>query len=256
MAECNRCGAGFRPIHGNQRYCTRRCQKAGERERYQAKRVPMACAHCAEEFMGRRWGKNSDHQHRYCSKTCEYEAKAIRFGTPCKHGYPSRNSCPMCPRPSSRKPRAPACRVSQRPFTRRWVAGRCLECGTHFIGRAHALWPARFCSDACIERVARRRYRAKHGRLDGRKRARHYGVAYEPISRTKVFERDGYHCMLCGVKTKASAKVPDPLAPTVDHILPMSKGGAHLYTNVQCACFQCNTRKGAGAANDQLRLVA
>lgn len=141
-----------------------------------------------------------------------------------------------------------------------WIAGACNECGTSFIARAHSVWPSRFCSLPCQNKATRRRgrkkHRVKHGRLDQMsKRARHYGVEYEPISRQKVFERDGYRCGICRKATKRKASVPDRQAPTIDHIVPMSRGGAHLYVNVQCACFECNWRKAAGAANDQLLLV-
>jgi 5-methylcytosine-specific restriction endonuclease McrA len=74
------------------------------------------------------------------------------------------------------------------------------------------------------------------------------------ISPDEVFKRDGYRCQLCGIKTRGM--VPNPKAPTVDHIVPLAHGGDHSFLNVQCACFACNSRKGASAANDQLRLVA
>lgn len=75
----------------------------------------------------------------------------------------------------------------------------------------------------------------------------------ETIDSRKVFERDGYRCQLCGEATKG--KWPAATSATLDHIIPLSKGGEHSYRNTQCACFGCNNRKGANAANDQLRLV-
>jgi 5-methylcytosine-specific restriction endonuclease McrA len=40
-------------------------------------------------------------------------------------------------------------------------------------------------------------------------------------------------------------RVPHPLAPTLDHIVPLARGGHHTRDNTQCAHFSCNTRKGA-----------
>ena len=31
---------------------------------------------------------------------------------------------------------------------------------------------------------------------------------------------------------------------TVDHILPLSRGGKNTWSNTACACFACNHRKG------------
>lgn len=63
------------------------------------------------------------------------------------------------------------------------------------------------------------------------------------IFRRKVFERDGWTCRICRKPVDREAKVPHPKAPTVDHVVPLALGGAHVYTNVQTAHFICNSRK-------------
>jgi hypothetical protein len=69
------------------------------------------------------------------------------------------------------------------------------------------------------------------------------GEAIDPI---KVFERDKWKCQLCGTRTpKKKRGTYDDNAPELDHILPVSKGGQHRYTNVQCACRRCNGMKNA-----------
>lgn len=35
-----------------------------------------------------------------------------------------------------------------------------------------------------------------------------------------------------------------PMYPSIDHIVPMSKGGGHVWENVQVAHIICNTEKG------------
>lgn len=37
--------------------------------------------------------------------------------------------------------------------------------------------------------------------------------------------------------------------PTVDHILPIKRGGSDTFDNVQLACKQCNSRKGSKAVS-------
>lgn len=116
--------------------------------------------------------------------------------------------------------------------------------------------------DACkIERKRQeiRRAKQKYGR-NHRQRARHHGVKYISFPVRSIYERDGYKCQLCGkqVLPKAAYRKRDgkihPRSPTIDHIVPMCKGGNHEPTNCQTACFSCNTKKGA-AAGGQLRLV-
>lgn len=59
-----------------------------------------------------------------------------------------------------------------------------------------------------------------------------------PLSRSKreaIFERDGYKCHYC--------PCDDPVMMTVDHVVPMSKGGTHDPVNLVCACTACNGDK-------------
>jgi 5-methylcytosine-specific restriction endonuclease McrA len=35
------------------------------------------------------------------------------------------------------------------------------------------------------------------------------------------------------------------MSPTIDHILPLARGGTHEPSNVQAAHFGCNAAKGA-----------
>ena len=54
------------------------------------------------------------------------------------------------------------------------------------------------------------------------------------LSRRAVFYRDSFTCQYCGKETRAL---------TLDHIIPRSKGGPHVWTNVVSACISCNHRK-------------
>ena len=58
-----------------------------------------------------------------------------------------------------------------------------------------------------------------------------------------LVERDGHQCTYCG-KTLNTAL--DPAAnPTVDHIVPSSRGGTAALSNLVLACRSCNSSKGA-----------
>jgi len=51
--------------------------------------------------------------------------------------------------------------------------------------------------------------------------------------------------------------VPHPLAPTIDHLIPLADGGSDSPANVATAHFLCNSTKGErhGGGGDQLTLI-
>lgn len=98
----------------------------------------------------------------------------------------------------------------------------------------------------------RRRNRGRRSYINAWNRVKGFDRYVEAVRREEIFERDGYRCQICRRKTKG--KWPDPRSATLDHIVPLSKGGEHVSENLQCACWRCNHHKAAGAANDQLRL--
>lgn len=99
--------------------------------------------------------------------------------------------------------------------------------------------------DRLKARRASDRAKRPKGQESHRRRARHYGVDYEPINRAKVFDRDGWLCGICGDPISPAAKYPDLMSASLDHVIPLSRGGGHLYANVQASHFICNSLKGA-----------
>lgn len=117
---------------------------------------------------------------------------------------------------------------------------RCAACGDSFTPRVAGL---RYCSTQCRKLS-----------WSAKKRARKAGARVETVSPLKVFERDGWRCHLCGIKTKQHLRGTSASnAPELDHIVPLSKGGEHSYRNTACSCRGCNGRKGASLIG-QMRL--
>jgi 5-methylcytosine-specific restriction endonuclease McrA len=52
------------------------------------------------------------------------------------------------------------------------------------------------------------------------------------LNRRAVFARDGSRCQYCAAP-----------AESIDHVVPRSRGGEHVWENVVAACRACNTRK-------------
>jgi 5-methylcytosine-specific restriction endonuclease McrA len=71
----------------------------------------------------------------------------------------------------------------------------------------------------------------------------------------KIFERDRWVCQLCSKKIKRDVVAPHLLAPTIDHIVPLARGGTHEPANAQAAHFICNTRKSDRGGHEQLPMI-
>lgn len=69
-------------------------------------------------------------------------------------------------------------------------------------------------------------------------------ISTELVIRAEVYARDEWTCRLCGLSVQADLKWPDPGSPSLDHIVPLSRGGGHTYANVQLAHLRCNLVKG------------
>lgn len=55
--------------------------------------------------------------------------------------------------------------------------------------------------------------------------------------RYNVLKRDNYTCQICGITAKDGAKLH------IDHIVPVSKGGKTVMSNLQTLCDRCNIGK-------------
>lgn len=58
----------------------------------------------------------------------------------------------------------------------------------------------------------------------------------------EIFERDGHRCYLCG--GVCSGAYPAPMAASLDHVMPIARGGLHTRDNVRTAHLLCNMSKG------------
>ena len=73
---------------------------------------------------------------------------------------------------------------------------------------------------------------------DHRRRAQKLGTMVGPVDFSKVLTRARGKCGICKKAFNAESTIH------FDHIVPLSKGGAHIETNLQAAHAVCNLRKG------------
>lgn len=80
---------------------------------------------------------------------------------------------------------------------------------------------------------------------DYRKRAEKFGVPFERFGKLDIFIRDSWMCGICLEPVDPELLYPDPMSVSLDHVIPLSRGGGHLESNTQCSHLSCNVRKGA-----------
>lgn len=59
-----------------------------------------------------------------------------------------------------------------------------------------------------------------------------------------VFERDEWICNICTQLIDRNLRGDSWWRATLDHIIPLSRGGTHTYDNVAAAHWKCNMEKG------------
>ena len=66
--------------------------------------------------------------------------------------------------------------------------------------------------------------------------------------RRDIYIRDKGICGICG-------RVIPPDCFTIDHIIPISKGGTYDYDNLQCCCKKCNQLKDDALPDDFFKVI-
>jgi hypothetical protein len=125
---------------------------------------------------------------------------------------------------------------------------KCLDCDALFDPSPSGRGPRRQRCD--LHRALRKAQlqRAQTALL----RAKEWGVVAELVIADEVFARDDWLCHICNKPVPERlrsggfrAGVYEPLAPAVDHVIPMSKGGPHTMDNCATAHWTCNSQKAA-----------
>lgn len=120
---------------------------------------------------------------------------------------------------------------------------QCAYCGKTFVGRDNR---AKFCCEKCQRE-------SNHKIHDAERRSRlKSSIIDTDINLQKLIERDKSICYLCGkpidlndYKIVNGRKKPLKMYPTIDHVIPLIKGGSHSWDNVKLAHLHCNASKGA-----------
>jgi hypothetical protein len=134
-----------------------------------------------------------------------------------------------------------SCRTKKQLATKsRVYFYKCGDCEKDFSTSRHlsgvAATSITRCKDCQLQRQ-RVRYRKKT-------LARQGTLSSPRISVELIAKRDYYICHLCNQIVDMDIKRTDKMGATIDHLLPISKGGLDTMENVALAHWICNIRKG------------
>lgn len=271
MVPCQQCGTPFnaRPwalAEGYGKYCTRECYRAAKRANPPA--IPpkkkcgalVPCLYCGERFYASP-ARGKRPQKKYCSRPC-YIAHRHALALEAQEEVPC-NRCGV-PKPlaafgrSSRTPtkaRQPCkeCRVKQQTIYYKANKSAVQRYKLQYRALHLEHIQAKNSHYSQTHREERRAYFRKFpdiARNNARiRRARKRNAPYvEKVELQVVYERDKAICTLCHMKVVRSAA-------SIDHVIPLSKGGEHSYRNCVLAHRRCNSSKGNRPVPQQMRLL-
>lgn len=173
----------------------------------------------------------------YCSPAC-------RSASRCKGGHlfrPQRNdlvshisyaNCSWCRKLFVRRTRNPAVNVSCRDT----------ECQRLQRNRQMCEWFQKYRAEngeAYTNRYLDKRKAWMKQRINQK-----LSLPYDEFTDDEIFERDKWICQICFEPVDSDLKWPDPMSKSLDHKVPLSKGGHHLRSNCRLAHVTCNVRRG------------
>lgn len=245
---CEWCGSSFEVARTTspKRYCSQNCRSSGYqksvRERKFSERS-TECPECGTAFLQNPIGA----PRKYCADKCKQRVSnraARRRWKPLAN--PTTKRCAHCDTPFIARSRDRIycyneyCKYAA--YRERKEAGAqplivehavsCDGCGKKFVGKhPTARWCSKYCANKYWGRVrSRRRYAA-----DG-------SALY--VDR-EVFERDNWTCYLCNLPVDPELDRLHEFGATIDHIVPLSRGGLDELSNVALAHWSCNRTKRA-----------
>lgn len=251
--ECEYCGETFTPGNKRRTYCYSKACHTAHRTARQARYIAGVAERAGVSY----WASPQRPPRTTYTRACAYcgasyttHTKATRYCSPAhasyhRAGYSPTTTLALYVAPPQQRTTTAPTTVSKGQG--KYIAAQCIVCNTSFITRSAT---ENTCSTECKrERKREWKRNSKHTR-----RARKKNAFVAKVYRKKTFERDGYRCHICKAKTNPNAKVPNPKAPTLDHIIPLAQGGTHEPLNVATACFRCNHLKSDRGTGDQLLL--
>lgn len=238
IVQCVICASDFAQSPRRELTCSQTCFNKRRNRRNQIKanrrnhlktiernKLPQVCDWCSTEYVKPRKTK-------YCSDECLQIGSRSKRCIDCKEPFTKQSSFDLC---CECRPAKPA----KEKIVKVPVFRHCRFCDKSFkVGKQ----AKKFCSNVCRVKFDKRSWPANH-----RRRARKYGVSYDPsVTLRAAIERFGRGCSWCGELILGIGNATDPEGACLDHVVPMSLrelSPGHVWSNVQVLHNRCNSRK-------------
>lgn len=242
VKDCPICGKSFE-IKKNgalTKYCSQECadeaRRIRNRERWRKDNpgwddgTNRVCEWCGQAYTV---SARNAHRARFCSDECRqtWYGREVRGYVPLEEYLKERKK-----QKQERQARLEEERERQLSNL------KCVECGSIFKGTS---LNQKLCSHEC-----RRTRRNKRQRLNKDKRINDDNNIDKDISLKTLYKRDKGICYICGGKCDFNDNyevngyfTAGPNYPSIDHVIPLVRGGKHAWDNVKLAHRHCNCMK-------------
>jgi len=151
-------------------------------------------------------------------------------GLPCRHATPDAPICDRCQR--------------NRAKVAAWALANPKR-----LGKRTKQWARK---NRAQRRISQRAYELRNANREHARKAKYRaklrGAVCAPglIDLANLYRRDNGICQLCGypVESPGTRGIPLSARASIDHTIPLSKGGPHEWENVRLAHVGCNSRRG------------
>ena len=127
---------------------------------------------------------------------------------------------------------------------------KCAQCNNTVWVEKHAT--RKYCSFECGQKAHRNSEKTKANRRRANRNREHIkrtkGIG-DMIDIVEVMKRHKKRCCNCNTLCVKPEGYNWPNEANIDHILPVSKGGLHIWSNVQLLCRRCNIAKSDNVAD-------
>jgi predicted nucleic acid-binding Zn ribbon protein len=230
-------------------YCSNECR---DKDRNVKKEVLGNCLRCGTQ-MERNW------RAKYCSRKCKELARqesrtaiyreGLRQQGKTVKGQTSVCVVPICHKEfvvghSGQKYCSAECRAiwhgrdqigRGEVIASRVYFGQCVYCGTWKSTKAKHMMKRSVCSKCRAIKQRESERKKNHTRR---------GIGEMTMTVKDLARRDGAKCNICQRKIDMNKSGLQALGPTIDHILPVSKGGTNDPSNLALAHRRCNVLRG------------